>query len=162
MENEVWKDVIGYEGLYQVSNFGNVKTLKYGKEKILKPGKNSHGYLQVVLCKNNTCKSYSIHRLVAQSFIPNPLNLSEINHKNENKTDNNVYNLEWCEHKYNINYGSHNERSGKARINHPKRSKSIIGINKINGYICEFPSICEAERVINIIICFILIFVIYF
>ena len=149
---EEWKDVIGYEGLYQVSNFGNVKTLKYGKEKILKPGKNSHGYLQVNLYKNGKLETCKVHRLVALAFMGLPIDEDyySVNHIDENKTNNKLENLQYCTHEYNNNYGSRIEKTRKALINYPKFSKPVIGINLINGLIVEFPSTCEAERVMNI------------
>ena len=104
--NEVWKDVKDYEGLYQISDKGRVKSLWFGKEKILKPGRDTCGYLQVNLSKNGEKKTYQVHRLVAKSFLPNPDNLSEVNHKDENKENNIVENLEFCDRKYNINYGT--------------------------------------------------------
>lgn len=115
---EIWKDIEGYEGLYQVSNFGRVKSLgrfkknNQIKEKILKPRINSSGYKQVSLY-NKFQKTYSVHRLVAKAFIPNPDNLPQVNHKDENKLNNHVNNLEWCNSKYNNNYGTHNKRVGR-------------------------------------------------
>lgn len=109
-EKEIWKDIEGYEGLYQVSNFGRIKSLKdnHGntREKILKLWKEKDGYLQVFLCKNGKGKTCTVHRLVANAFIENPNNLPMINHKDENKTNNCVENLEWCDAKYNNNYGT--------------------------------------------------------
>ena len=108
---EEWKDIIGYEGKYQVSNTGKIRSLNYlntRKTKELKPRKFSTGYLSICLGKEK--KNFYIHRLVAIHFIPNPNNLLEVNHKDENKTNNNVENLEWCNHKYNCNYGTRSER----------------------------------------------------
>ena len=98
---EIWKDIPNYEGLYQVSNLGNIKSL-FRYKKILKPIKNTLGYLKVSLYKNKKIKVFSIHRLVAETFIPNPNNLPEINHKDGNKGNNNVENLEWCTRQQNI------------------------------------------------------------
>lgn len=109
MQNEIWKDVPGYSGMYQVSNLGSVKSFmnQYGHgERIIKGETTKTGYIQVSL----NHKRFKIHRLVAMAFIPNPDNLPQINHKNEIKTDNRVENLEWCDAKYNINYGSCIER----------------------------------------------------
>ena len=78
---ELWATIKGYEGLYEVSNYGNVRSLKYGKIKILKPAKNKFGYYHVILCKNGIKKDFTVHRLVANAFIENPLNLPQINHK---------------------------------------------------------------------------------
>ena len=114
---EVWKDIEGYEGLYQISDCGRVRSLNYhstGKPGYLKPRKSRKGYLRVVLCKNGDEKSFTVHRLVANAFLPNPGNLPQINHKDEIKTNNCVSNLEWCTNQYNQNYGSlpkrHRER----------------------------------------------------
>lgn len=102
---EIWKDIQGYEG-YQVSNEGNVKSLKYGKEKILTPTINGRGYYHTVLRKDCKSTTVYIHRLVAQAFIDNPNNYPQVNHKDENKTNNAVSNLEWCTRSYNMNYGT--------------------------------------------------------
>lgn len=116
-EIEIWKDIEGYEGLYQVSNFGNVKSLNYnrtGKEKILKSKKDKDGYLQFSLCKNGKVKHFKTHRLVALAFIPNLENLPQVNHKDENKENNHVDNLEWVSPKENINYGTRNKKVSEA------------------------------------------------
>ena len=117
MKDEIWKDIPNYEGLYQASNYGRIKSLSriinhkstgkvISKEKILKSHTN-YGYKNVLLSKNNEKKYKKIHRLVAETFIPNPNNLPYINHTNENRSDNRVENLEWCDSKYNNNYGNH-------------------------------------------------------
>ena len=111
---EIWKDIKGYEGLYQVSNMGRIKSLNYrntGEEGILRHSLDSYGYLKVTLHKNGKQKYFRIHRLVAETFIPNVNNLPEVNHIDENKENNHVENLEWCDRKYNNNYGSRNERA---------------------------------------------------
>lgn len=115
---EIFKDIEGYEGLYQISNMGSVKSLGNGnsnnsKEKILKPTKDKKGYLTVDLYKQGKRKIYKVHRLVAQKFIENPNNLPQVNHKDEDKTNNQVNNLEWCDCQYNINYGTRNEKISK-------------------------------------------------
>jgi hypothetical protein len=115
---EVWKDIKGYEGLYQVSNFGRVKSLSNGrarKEKMRKISVRSGGYLYVGLYKNNKGQKFSVHRLVAEAFVPNPNKLNEVNHKDENATNNCADNLEWCTRSYNNNYGTRNERAAKSR-----------------------------------------------
>lgn len=142
---EVWKDIFGYEGLYKVSNLGNVKSLgndKKRKEKILKSYRNKcDGYLFVVLCKEGKRKNIYIHRLVVQAFLTNPDKLPQVNHKDENKLNNNVSNLEFCTSKYNNNYGTHNERSAKTKKN-GKLSKKVKCIDTNVVY----PSIREIER----------------
>lgn len=112
--NEIFKDVKGYEGLYEVSNYGNVRSLYTNK--ILKPATKKRGYQYVNLYKNKKGKMYQVHRLVAESFIPNTNNLPIINHKDENSQNNNVDNLEWCTYKYNSNYGSSREKIRKSRL----------------------------------------------
>ena len=137
---EVWKDVSGYEGLYQVSNKGRVKSLKFGKERIMKPCNNGRGYLFILLCKNGNRKKNKVHRLVAKAFLSNLDNLPEVNHKDENKTNNCVENLEWCDSKYNINYGSHNQRSGE------KRSKPVFQYSKDGEFVRKWKSTKDVER----------------
>lgn len=123
---EIWKDVIGYEDKYQISSLGRVKALSriskrwHGdvilKEKILKPRKNNRGYYEVLLHINGKGENFLIHRLVAKSFVVNPYGYTEINHKDEDKSNNNASNIEWCTRKYNINYGSRTEKQ-KLTVN---------------------------------------------
>lgn len=119
-----WKDIKGYEGIYQISNNGIVKSLKrnvtysngkvvHYKEKIVKPAIHNC-YYAVTLHKNGLKRTVKVHRLVAEHFISNPLNLPCINHKDENKLNNNVDNLEWCTVKYNSNYNNAQERKAKS------------------------------------------------
>ena len=113
---EVWKDVNGYEGLYQISNFGNVKSLNYrrhGYQKNLTPKVNNDGRLWVELAKSGKRKQFLVHRLVACAFIPNPSGYKEINHKDENPKNNHVDNLEWCTRKYNVSYYYQRHPHGK-------------------------------------------------
>ncbi len=128
---EIWKDVIGYENLYQISSLGRVKSLGNGgsnnsKERIMKLKLGSRGYYEVSLCKEGKHKSFTIHRLVAQAFLDNPNNYPCVNHKNEVKTDNRVDNLEWCTQAYNNIYGTKLERF--------KNTAKINNINKGNKY----------------------------
>ena len=120
---EEWRPVVGYEGLYEVSNIGRVRSLdRYVKGKgksyflhkgrVLSPGMKPEGYLVVRLQR----RTFYIHRLVTEAFIPNPDNLPEVNHKDEDKTNNRVENLEWCNHKYNMNYGTRNIRAKETAI----------------------------------------------
>ena len=145
---EVWRAVVGYEGVYEVSNWGRVKSLWFGKERILKPHKNKNGYLTVLLSKNKKITRCYIHRLVAQAFIPNPQNLSEINHKNEQKELNFVENLEWCDHRYNMRYGTRIERVAKANagVYNTKCSKPVVQKTKDGEFVREWPSLAEINR----------------
>ena len=120
---EVWKDIEGYEGLYQISNFGKVFSFK--SNKILKPFNDKKGYLKIELRKENRRKIYFLHRLVAMCFIENKNNLPYVNHKDENKHNNRVENLEWCTCKYNNNYGTRNSRISKKMLgeNNPMYGK---------------------------------------
>ena len=101
---EEFRPIKGYEGLYEVSNLGNVRNVKTGR--ILKSFDNKRGYLTIRLSKNGKSSKFYIHRLVAEAFISNPNNYPVINHKDEIKTNNSIDNLEWCTQKYNINYGT--------------------------------------------------------
>ena len=144
-EMEHWKAIAGYEGLYEVSDLGRVKSLWHGKEKILKPGKNNFGYLQVVLYKDGHEKTVKIHRLVAEAFIPNAQGLDTVNHKDEVKTNNTVSNLEWMSQKDNNNYGTRNKRITESL------SKQVQMFDKSTGeLLATFPSLMEAERVTGI------------
>lgn len=143
---EIWKDIEGYEGFYQVSNYGRVKSLKFGKEKILKHRRNTFGYLEIVLCSGGKPKSFKIHRLVAKAFIPNPNNLPQINHKDENKENNCEWNLEWCTPSYNINYGKRNERVRQTETNNTNRSKQVCQYTLDKQIIKVWQSINECKR----------------
>lgn len=140
MEEE-FKEIIGYEGWYWVSNLGNVKS----KFKQLKPCINKDGYYVVSLCKENRVKTFSIHRLVALHFIDNPDNLPQVNHKDECKTNNCVTNLEWCTQQQNHDYGTRNERTGRSQMN-KQGSKALLQYDLQGNFIKEFPSVSEASR----------------
>ena len=143
MKGEIWKDVKDYEGLYQVSNMGRVKSLNYnktGKERIMKSYDSGHGYLQVQLCKDGKGKCYYVHRLVATAFLENPEGYNEVNHLDEDKTNNCVENLEYCSRLYNINYGTRTE----------KTCKPVFSVNKESGLVTYWESASEASRQLNI------------
>ena len=127
MNEEIWRPIEGYEGLYEVSNTGRVRSVdryvEYSnggihlhKGKVLSPAKDKNGYLKVVLNCNGKCKTINVHGLAAQAFIPNPDNLPMVNHKDEDKTNNNVTNLEWCDVKYNLSYGTARIRERDTKI----------------------------------------------
>ena len=145
---EIWKDIEGYEGLYQVSNEGRVKSLNYrhtGEEQMLKPANNGWGYLQVNLWKNSKHKMYRVHRLVANAFLPNPDKLPQVNHKDECKTNNCVENLEYCTAKYNVNYGTYKARISETMTN-GKLSIPVDMFSNQGVFIRQFPSVSEAMR----------------
>ena len=127
----------GYEN-YEVTCSGDVLNSKTGR--VLKPGKNYKGYFFVILSKNGKAKKFYIHRLVAEAFIPNPLNLPCVNHKDEVKTNNCVENLEWCDCKYNINYGTAIKRMTKAN------SKTVLQLRKDGSLVRIWPSTIEVHR----------------
>lgn len=149
---EIWKNVTeeGYENLYEVSNLGRVRRIGKKNGKCLKPYPNKKGYLQVDLTNNGKRKCCRIHRLVAKAFIPNPNNLEEVNHKDENKTNNMVTNLEWCTSEYNANYKTRNKRIRATKeennfwlnrkhsdTSKDKMSVAKIGKNKNKKIYCE-------------------------
>lgn len=151
MKKEYWKPVVEYEGLYMVSNWGRIKSfdtyrkgpngsIRFCKGKILKPSTDKDGYLKVVLYKNGKEKTFLIHRLVAEAFLPNPNNLTEVNHKDENKLNNNVNNLEWCNRKFNINFGTRNEKVAK------KLSKPVVQYTLDDQFVREWKSTMECGR----------------
>ena len=142
---EEWRDVAGYEGLYQVSNLGRVKRLGYSrKEKILKPAKYKDLYFFVILSHNGKRSKNYIHRLVAIAFIPNPENKREVDHIDGNKTNNYVSNLQWCSHRENVNNPNTRHRVGHlgkyGRLHH--NSKPVVCIELQ----CLFGGVREAAR----------------
>ncbi len=162
-EAEEWKslDFLGYPN-YEVSNFGKVKSMNYnrtGKEKILKQSKNRWGYLYVTLSKDNKQKKFTIHRLVALAFIPNdnPTDKNQINHLDENKENNHVFNLCWCSHIENINYGTRNERVSEKLKDKPlpeeqkqKMCIPIIQLDLKNNFIRDWDSATSASEELKI------------
>ena len=157
---EEWKDIKDYEGLYQVSNWGKILSLNYrntGKPGLMNPGTNKDGYLVVYLSKNVERKMCYVHRLVAETFLDNPDNLPEVNHIDENKTNNFVFlnedgsvdkeksNLEWKNHRDNCNHGTRTERVAKANTN-GIRSKPVLQLSLSGDLIREWPSIGECGR----------------
>lgn len=146
---EVWKSIDGYDGRYEISNFGRFKSYAQDKTvgKIKYGSPQKKGYLAVSLQNNEGHKvTKKIHRLVAEAFIPNPDNLPQVNHKDEDKKNNHVNNLEWCDNTYNHNYGTRNNRAGLKNRCHPLTSKRIYSIDK-DGNVEHFGSILEAKRI---------------
>lgn len=154
MDNEIWKDIEGYEGLYQVSNMGRVKSLerditciakvtsghganrtKYHRKEFIMTPIVSHEYHYVTLCKDGVHRKDAVHRLVAKAFLQNPNNYPMVNHKNEIKSDNRAENLEWCTSQYNLSYGTHNKRVSETL----KKNGTFAGKNnpRARKVICE-------------------------
>lgn len=149
---EEWRDIKGFEGLYQVSNCGRVKSFyKYGWTKTIQSNNGIlkqyvvRGYSTISLKKGKGYKHFQVHRLVASAFIQNPNNLPCVNHKDENKLNNHVSNLEWCTYSYNINYGTRNKKAAKAL------SIPIVQLTLEGNIIAEFNSFKEAEDVTGIL-----------
>lgn len=140
---EIWKDIDGYDGKYQVSNLENVR--RAGKHR-LKPQSRKHGYLSVWLYDgHNRATQVSIHRLVANAFVPNPNGLKEINHLDECKQNNRADNLAWCSHRENCAYGSRPKRISMANTN-GKRSRAIAQYTLNGELVSVYPSLQEAGR----------------
>lgn len=148
--NEFWKDVSGYEGLYQVSNKGQIKSicshvrlqngeLMLKKPHILKP-QSRNGYKCVNLFKDGKSRTLNIHRLVAEAFVPNPQNYPVVNHKDEDKANNIVGNLEWCSHAYNLNYKSAQRRRAISQ------GKAVCQFDKNGVLIARYPTLSDACR----------------
>lgn len=136
MEKEIWKDIIWYEWLYQISNLGNVKNFK--KNIFLKKSINENWYFNIILRK----KHFLVHRLVALTFLENPCCLPIVNHKDLNKQNNKLDNLEWCNNSYNVKYGSINRKTTSK--------KTLVQTDKKWNIINEFKSLRQAERELNI------------
>jgi hypothetical protein len=158
MNQEIWKDIEGYDGLYQVSNKSKVRVLdRYCKTRgdglalrkgrVLKPSLTPKGYLKYTLYKNGKSKNMLEHQLVAKSFIDNPRSLIMINHINEIKTDNRICNLEWTTYKDNNNHGSRTKRASASQINN--RGVVVDQYDLNWNYIRTFNSFNEIERVLG-------------
>ena len=160
MNKEIWKDIKGYEELYQISNYGRVKSLKRKsafycglrkeylerpiKEKILSFSKSNRGYLQVSLTKSGKCRTYTIHRLVAQAFIPNLENKEQVNHIDGNKNNNCIDNLEW------VTISENNKHAFDTGLNKPHNQRKVNQYDLNNNYIKTWNSITEFLKENNI------------
>lgn len=146
---EEWKPIVGYED-YQISNEGMVKSLgndKSRKEKILKLRKNNKSYLYVCLYQDGKATCKQVHRLVAEAFLENPQNLPEVNHKDEDKTNNSVENLEWCNRSYNNNYGTRTQKCAERLLNRQDQSKRVDQIDMVTGEVIhQWTSVNECGR----------------
>lgn len=156
MENEIWKDIKGFEGRYQISNLGNVKSLNYGNHgyaKNLVPKINNQGYKWVELVSAKGKKCFLIHRLVAKAFIDNPFNYPIINHKDENPLNCKIDNLEWCTVAYNNKYSRdrHFKEKPKKENDYKRKYKkyTFIKINQVDlsgGFIKQWKNLAEIRR----------------
>lgn len=152
MKKEVWKDIKGYEGLYQVSNLGQVKSLNYnhtGKEKIRKLDISNKGYKCILLVKNGKKKKKTIHRLVAETFISNPKNKPQVNHIDGNKENNCVANLEWTTNSENEKHAYNNNLKHKLFGKNNGKSKAIIQYDLQWNFIKEYETIRQASKETN-------------
>ena len=142
--SEIWVDLAGYEGLYSVSNLGRIASHHWNKRRILRPRTNNRGYSLVNLSKNGRLKTFKVHVLVAKHFLPNPCGLTEINHKDEDKSNNRCDNLEWCTRSYNVNYGTRIAKQRSAVI------KAVIQYDKNGEIIASYDSITNASRAVGL------------
>lgn len=143
---EEWRPVVGYEGLYEVSNLGNVDSLNFhreGRRHRIKVRVNFFGYAYVMLNKDKQQRPYFLHRIIAMAFVPNPNNYPIINHKDENPLNNNIENLEWVTYKYNTNYGTCIKRRSE------KKKKPVIQMTLDGEFIARYNSVKEAAANIN-------------
>lgn len=152
---EVWKDISGYEGYYQISNLGKIRSLdRYAnvcgggkrlvKGRNLKPAKCTNGYYEIHLHCKGERKVLLLHRAVAETFLDNPMNYPEVNHKDEDPANNRADNLEWCTSKYNANYGTRNERMMIGR-----ETKPVIQYNKNGIFVKRWDCMMDACREYN-------------
>lgn len=164
---EQWKDIDGYEGLYQISSYGRVKSFprRATRGGIVKPSLSTSGYLCTHLSKNGKVRTHQVHRLVAKHFICNPDNLPEVNHIDENKTNNHVSNLEWCTRVQNVRHGTAIERmvkahdykkvAAKSAANHDyrevarKEAKPLLQFDKNGNLIKRWESLRAASRALG-------------
>lgn len=146
--SEVWKDVVGYEGIYEVSNLGKIRSLNYNGTRTCKEMKgspNKDGYIKLTLTKDKKKKTVLLHKLVADAFLENPDNLPIINHKDENKSNNNLSNIEWCTIPYNNSYGTRLERLSESNTN-GKKSKTVYQYTLDGELVNVWPSANECGR----------------
>ena len=159
LAQERWKPIFGYDGMYEVSSLGRVRSLKFGKVRVLRPGKHRQGYLQVDLCKDGKVNRFLVHRLVAQAFIPNDNILNtEINHRNEDKEDNKVSNLEYCDRRYNNTYNDLNwrrknvKRRKIAKLYNPDlSSRQNLEIFRANGIECSEKTVLRLRKDLGLV-----------
>lgn len=153
---EIWKNVIGYEGYYEVSNLGNIRSVERKVEgknnsvriisgKQMTPQLDLHGYWSILLCKNGKKKMHLLHRLVAEAFVPNPNGYKYVNHKDEHRTNAKAENLEWCTQQYNLTYNNIHLRRNLSNC-----SKKIVQLDRDFNIVYVWKSAMEAQRHTNI------------
>ena len=140
---ELWKDIPGYEGLYQASTYGRIRSI-FRYQKILKICNRYKGYGVVTLCVNKNRISASVHREIAKTFLPNSNNYPIVNHKDENPSNNRIENLEWCDSKYNINYGTGIQRSAEQKY------KPISQFSLNGNFLATYQSSKEASEILGV------------
>ena len=150
---EIWKPISGYEGFYEVSNLGRIRSLerivecsdgrkRKIKDRTLKGSSYSGGYSGVTLHKDGCAKFVNIHRIVAEAFVPNPLEKEEVNHKDENPSNNHASNLEWVTHKENLNFGTRTERARKAIVE--AQGRAVRQLSRDGELVAEYESLSAA------------------
>ncbi len=139
MNEEIWKLIKGFDG-YQISNYGRVRNVNTGK--ILKPQTRPDGYISIYIGKRGSQKNRKLHRIIAEAFIPNPNNYPEVNHKNEDKSDNRIENLEWCTREYNMSYGKYS----LYKVPLVDSSIKVIQYDMNWNFVRHYNSIREAAR----------------
>lgn len=163
-KEEIWKPIEGYEGYYEVSNLGKVRSvdryitynickkiaIRHQKEVVLQDKPSKLGYPIIHLSKDGKTKPFYVHRLVANAFVDNPNGFTYINHKDENKANNNAYNLEWCTQQYNSTYGTAIERKCLKTRNKNGNPMAVNCYDKSLNLLCTYPSMNEAKRRLGI------------
>lgn len=155
-----WMDIDGYEGIYQVSNTGSVRSVdridcagRILSGKIKKAVKDKDGYMQIRLSKEGVTQTYKVHRLVASAFIPNPFNYMQVNHRDENKANNNAENLEWCDCKYNNCYGTARSRAREHtdyKNNAQKHRRPVLQVNTNGNAVKLWDGAIDASKELGV------------
>ena len=140
---EEWLPVLNYEGVYSISNLGRVMSHHWGKQRVLRQRINKRGYVHVNLSKDGKIKTFRVHSLVAKHFVPNPRELTEINHKDEDKLNNRADNLEWCTRSYNVNYGKRTDKHRASII------KNVVQYDKNGEFITTYDSLTQASQAVG-------------
>lgn len=143
-QKEIWRPVVGFEGAYEVSNLGNIRSFKVGDGILMTPNRKKYGYMKVILFKDRKPCYKSLHRIVAEAFIPNPNNLPQVNHIDENPSNNRVENLEWCTPADNCNHGTRNDRISMSLTK--KYGVPVYQFSMDGEFIARYDSLSDAGR----------------